>query len=449
MIHKRKRKLSIQGLHLGTIRSFKRANFNAFQIPLMKVVVNRMIDNDVAISRNYQRLVGQVFGIFGAEPQMTDVFTESLISPIRDPVSRLFPTLALNSLANPMEDGTFRFSKAASAGFHFKNLSGGEKAVFDLVLDLVIAKPAYDNTLFCIDEPEAHMNARLQAELLSVLYGLIPQTCQLMLATHSIGMMRRARDIEAEHPGSVIFLDFSERDFDERQVIEPAVPDRAFWNTAYDVALDDLAALIAPERVVICEGEPKNRNTSTNYSHDARCYERVFRAEFPETQFVPGGNALEVAEDRRGIAYALGVLTQGAQVVKLIDRDASSPQEVAEWKRRGVRVLSRRNLESYFFDDEVLRALAASVDKEDQAEALLAKKEDIRAKRPDDAPDDLKPASGEIYVACRRTLGLSAPGNDPKVFMRDTLAPLIKSGTKVYEELKRDIFGSDDGYTSE
>ena len=112
-------------------------------------------------------------------------------------------------------------------------------------------------------------------------------------------------------------------------------------------------------------------------------------------------------------------------------------------------MLSRRNLESYFFDDEVLRALAASVDKEDQAEALIAKKEDIRVKRPDDAPDDLKPASGEIYVACRRTLGLSAPGNDPKVFMRDTLAPLIKSGTKVYEELKRDIFGSDDGYTSE
>ena len=428
---------------------FQTSQLQRLPDPLDEGRVNRMIDNDVAISRNYQRLVGQVFGIFGAEPQMTDVFTESLISPIRDPVSRLFPTLTLNSLANPMEDGTFRFSKAASAGFHFKNLSGGEKAVFDLVLDLVIAKPAYDNTLFCIDEPEAHMNARLQAELLSVLYGLIPQTCQLMLATHSIGMMRRARDIEAEHPGSVIFLDFSERDFDERQVIEPAVPDRAFWNTAYDVALDDLAALIAPERVVICEGEPKNRNTSANYSHDARCYERVFRAEFPETQFVPGGNALEVAEDRRGIAYALGVLTQGAQVVKLIDRDASSPQEVAEWKSRGVRVLSRRNLESYFFDDEVLRALAASVDKEDQAEALIAKKEDIRVKRPDDAPDDLKPASGEIYVACRRTLGLSAPGNDPKVFMRDTLAPLIKSGTKVYEELKRDIFGSDDGYTSE
>ena len=161
--------------------------------PLDEPRVNRMIENDVAINRNYQRLVGQLFEIFEAEPMMTDDFTESLIRPIRDPVSRLFPDLILNSLANPMEDGTFRFSKRASEGFHYKNLSGGEKAVFDLILDLVIARRAFDNTLYCIDEPEAHMNARLQAELLSVFYELVPENCQLMLATHSIGMMRRAR----------------------------------------------------------------------------------------------------------------------------------------------------------------------------------------------------------------------------------------------------------------
>ena len=127
---------------------------------------------------------------------------------------RVFPDLELDSLGNPLEDGTFHFTKGTSKGFLFKNLSGGEKAVFDLILDFVIAGRAYDDTIFCIDEPEAHMNTRLQAELLSVLYGLIPENCQLILATHSIGMMRRARDIEAEHPGSVVFLDF-EHDFDE------------------------------------------------------------------------------------------------------------------------------------------------------------------------------------------------------------------------------------------
>ena len=224
-----------------------------------------------------------------------------------------------------MEDGTFLFSKGDSHGLPFQDLASGEKAAFDLILDLAIATDGIADdicVLFGIDEPEAHLHARLQAELLSVLYDLIPENCQLMLATHSIGMMRRARDIEIGSPGSVVFLDFGGRNFDEPQVIEPTVPDQAFWERAYHVALDDLAALVTPERVVICEGEPRNRNAGQSYSHDARCYERIFRREFPETQFVPGGNASEVAGDKRGIAYALGVLTQGSEVVKLIDRDS-------------------------------------------------------------------------------------------------------------------------------
>ena len=410
--------------------------------PLDETRVNRMIDNDVAISRNYRRIVGQVFDIFEAEPMMTTEFTSAIVDPIRDPVARLFPGLILNALANPMDDGTFRFTKGESEGFHFKNLSGGEKSVFDLVLDLVVARRSYDNTLFCIDEPESHMNSRIQAELLSVLYDLIPENCQLMLATHSIGMMRRARDLESANPGSVVFLDFGGRDFDAPQIIDPTVPDVVFWQRAYDVALDDLAALIAPERVVVCEGEPRNRNAGGSYSHDARCYERIFQGEFPETRFVPGGNAPEVAEDRRGIAYALGILTQGTEVLKLIDRDARSADEVANLTKRGVRVLSRRNLESYLLDDEVLQALALSVGREGDTAALLAAKKDIRAKRSGDAPDDLKPASGEIYLACKNTLGLAKPGNDAKTFMRDTLAPLIKPGMHVYEALKRDVFAS-------
>ena len=416
---------------------------NLQQVPnqLDEARVNRMIDNDVAISRNYQRLVGQVFEIFDADPMWTTEFTESLIGPIREPVTRLFPNLILNSLANPLQDGTFRFTKGASDGFHYKNLSGGEKSVFDLILDLAIATRVYDNTLFCIDEPEAHMNARLQADLLSVLYELIPENCQLMLATHSIGMMRRARDIEAGNPGSVVFLNFGERDFDEPVVIEPTTPDRAFWNATYEIALDDLATLVAPERVIICEGEPKTRNSGKNYSHDARCYQLIFETHFPETQFIPGGNASEVASDKRGIAFALGILTQGSEVVKLIDRDSSSPEEVADLKKDGVRVLSRRNLESYLFDDEVLGALALSVGKVDKISDLLAEKKRVLDNRTGDAPDDLKPASGEIYLACKIVLELTNPGNDAKTFMRDTLAPLIKPAMKVYEDLKQDVFG--------
>lgn len=406
--------------------------------------ISRMIDNDAAVSRNYTRIAGKVFDIFTLQsPMMTDQFVESLIGPIRTALVRLFAELRLDGLGDPLESGTFRFSKGTSSGFAYKNLSGGEKSAFDLILDLALAAERYDNTIFCIDEPEAHTNSHIQADLLSVLYGFIPHNCQLMVATHSVGMMRRARDIEAEEPGSVVFLDFGGRDFDQPQVIEPVQPDRAFWERTYEVALADLAALVAPERVVICEGEHRTRGgAAQSHSHDARCYGKMFAAEFPDTTFVPGGNAGEVAGDGRAIASALGIVVRGTDVIRLIDRDARSDEEIEDLRKSGVRVLSRRNLESYLFNDEVLRALADSVGEEDQTQALLENVHSIRAARLGDAPDDLKPASGEIYNACKQLLSLSNPGNTAKVFMRDTLAPLVEPRMRVYKELQRDIFGA-------
>ena len=412
---------------------------------LDEVRVHRMIDNDAAVGSNYQRLVANavedVFERGDGSITLND-FREQITEEIRTPFKRLFPDMEFNSLGNPMSDGTFRFTKGISERFSFKNLSGGEKSVFDLILDLVVARHSYDNTVFCIDEPESHMNARLQAELLSVLYDLVPENCQLMLATHSIGMMRRARDVEAKNPGTVAFLDFGGLDFDQPQIIRHKVPDRSFWSSAYEVALDDLAELVAPERIVICEGEPKTKDSGPNYSHDARCYEQIFQKEFPETQFIPGGNSQEVSSDKRGIGYAVGLLIKGADVIRLVDLDDQSTEEVAELNSRGVRVLSRRNLESYLFSDEVLRELANSVSKDDKVNELLSKKESIRNSRPDDPPDDLKPASGEIYNACKSVLSLTQSGNNAKTFMRDTLALFINPRMLVYEELKADIFGN-------
>ena len=202
-----------------------------------------------------------------------------------------------------LEDGTFRFTKGTSRGFPFKNLSGGEKAAFDLILDLVVSKRAYDNTLFCVDEPESHMHAGLQAELLSVLYDLIPENCQLLLATHSIGMMRRARDIEAKNPGSVVFLDFENCDFDQPQTIEPVnTPSRAFWERTYKVALGDLAALVAPSQVVICEGEPLTGQHTENKGLDATAtsaYSRASSRRLSLFQWETIGKSLETSGDWR------------------------------------------------------------------------------------------------------------------------------------------------------
>ena len=330
--------------------------------------------------------------------------------------------------------------KATAKGFQFKNLSGGEKATFDLILDIIVRKREYDNTIFCIDEPESHMNARLQSDLLSVLYDLMPENCQMFLATHSIGMMRRARDIERENLQSVAFLDFTDREFDTAQVIEPTIPNRKFWHNAYTVALDDLAALVAPSRVVICEGAPLTNQPTKNHNHDARCYEAIFGDKYPETRFVSMGSDQQIQGDKRGLAEALQLLISEIQVFRLIDRDDRTEKTIAEERAKGVKVLSRRNLESYLFDDEVLTALTESEGRVDKAEELLKEKNDILSSINDRALDDLKPAAGQIFIACRRMLQLTRRGNTAEEFARETLAPLVRPEMNVYKELRRDIF---------
>ena len=399
----------------------------------------RMIDNDVAVGINYQRLTSDAIqDVFERNDGSTtlDEFRKGVIGEVKSSFSKLFSDIELNSLGNPLRDGTFRFTKGNSRGFPFKNLSGGEKAAFDLILDLVVARRVYDDTVFCIDEAESHMNARLQARLLSVLYDLIPQNCQLMLATHSIGMMRRAEEIEMSKPGSVIFLDFGNRDFDQPQVIKPTAPNRAFWKRAYEVALDDLAALVAPSRVVICEGSPK-RGT------DAQCYERIFEIEFPDTRFVSMGGNKEIIGDTRGLAETLRLLIDGLEIVRLIDRDNRTENAIVKLNQQGVQVLSWRNLEAYLFHDEVLRELAISKGQEDKTGELIAAKQQFRnAKSGTNSPNDLKPIRREIYSACNHILQLVECGDDVAEFMLETLAPLIKPGMHVYEQLKHDIFDS-------
>lgn len=104
-------------------------------------------------------------------------------------------------------------TKGTVENFHYRNLSAGEKSAFDLILDMVVQSKCYPDAVYCIDEPETHMHTKLQGKMLRELYQLVPDNSQLWLSTHSIDMLQEAEDIEKEHPGTVVFLDFGGRDF--------------------------------------------------------------------------------------------------------------------------------------------------------------------------------------------------------------------------------------------
>ncbi|MGE3988702.1 AAA family ATPase [Pseudorhodoplanes sp.] len=411
-----------------------------------EIRIHRMIESDAVVTQNYQRLASQAFeDVFANESAETTIgeFREKVIGDIREATKRLFPELVLNSLGNPLAKGTFRFDKGATKGFEYKNLSGGEKAAFDLILDFVVKKRIYSDSVYCIDEPEAHMNTRLQGALLGELFRLLPERSQLWVATHSIGMMRKARELHDENLGRVAFLDFGGHDFDQAVVITPSRPTRAFWEGVLNVALDDLANLVAPREVIVCEGNPAGAIPGKNAEHDATIYNTVFGDEMPDAKFVASGNSKEVAADRLGFVAALPKLAIGIKVRRLIDRDDHAPADVQKMKRDGITTLGRRHLEAYLYDDEVLAALCESVGKALEAKNVIADKaQAVAASVARNNPhDDIKSAAGAIYDKTKRRLGLTGIGNDQMAFARNTLAPLLKPGMAGDADLMRDWFG--------
>lgn len=404
---------------------------------------NRLIDNDQAVSLNYRRLVSQGFeDVYErAAPSLTMAeFREGSIGEIRDAIQRLFPDLVLNSLGNPLSAGTFRFNKGDSKAFLYKNLSGGEKAAFDLLLDILIKRKEFDDTVFLIDEPDAHMSPALQGALLDELYRAVPANSQLWLATHSIGMMRRARDLAQSHLGSVAFLDFDGINFDLPVTLRPIEPNRPFWKRAMQIALDDLAGYVAPEQVILCEGG----RIEGGRDFDAECYNAIFQSEFPHVVFLGAGNASDIENDPRGVGRLLSALTPDIGVCRVIDRDDRTDDEINTLHSKGVRVLSLRTIESYLLDDAVLKAMCTAFGVHEVTSQLLeAKAVALQTSIDAGGPkDDLKRPAGDIYNAAKRFFPDRKLGSDSRAFMKGVCAPLINPGTPLYERLRNDIFGA-------
>jgi hypothetical protein len=406
----------------------------------------RSIDIDDRVTEDYQRLVASSIEALWDEDQAhvpAGEIVQALVGEIRAPLERLLPGLKFVGPDNPLDrEPTLRFSKGSALKYAYKNLSGGEKAVFDLLLDVVAKTKVFESAVWCIDEPELHVNPRIQGALLHEIMQLLGDDAQLWIATHSPGMLAMARKQYEADPDSVAFLDFSGRNPDEEITVEPTSPGRAFWREQLSVAVGDLASLIAPERVVLCEGAPNARDRP-RARWDQRVLDKVFGEHLPTVAFVSVGNSDDVVGDRMDVAHAIEALVDGVETLRVVDRDARSGEEVEELRGRGCRVLSRRHLEAYLMDPEVLDALCDSEGKPDVKDDLRraldqALEDSVGRGNP---PDDYKSASSHFVTSARTLLSMPAGGNSPAAFLRDTMAPLLAPGMGVYDQLREDVFG--------
>ena len=409
--------------------------------PLETAGTGMMIQNDATVDDNYQRIVSETLEKFYSDEndnKSVKELRDELLSKIREPLHRLFPDLLLTEIGLVTDKAEFYFSKGTTTKYGYEKLSGGEKAAFDLLLDLVVKSEYYKDTIFCIDEPETHIHTSLQASLLRELYNLVPDQSQLWIATHSFGMLKEARKLYEANPNEVAFINFDGYDFDDTVVIEPSKCDTTLWNKMIEITLDDYAPFLSPDTIVFCEGTSRGRRRK---DFDARCYANIFKNTYPNTAFYSLGSCNDVS-DKNAVVDFVTNLSPESNVIRVIDRDDRSPDEISDLNAEGIKVLSKRHLECYLLDDEVLRKWCLVNGKSDKiSEMLTMKSQKISDSIARGNPtDDIKSASNDICTEGKKLLLLTACGNNGEAIMRDTLAKLISPDMAIYQELENEIF---------
>ena len=321
--------------------------------------VDRMTETDSALVEHYQRLVAKFLPVLSnldsddASRDLAAIRAE--LARVGDALTRVLPHLRFEGLGDPTSEGSFYFTRDGDRRFRYENLSGGEKAVFDLLLDVHIAVTELGTPLVCLDEPELHLNPAVQASVLTELLELLPNESQLWIATHSVGMIRRAFEISTESPNRVAFLDFGQVEGSAPDVrLKPSSPSRRLLREAMSVALGDLAGLLATEVLVICEGSQVSDRV---LRWDERIYEQIFADLHQRVEFRSSGGKRELEQ----AAAIAAVIAPGTRILKLRDRDDLTPKHRLRLLEDDpdLRVLKRRSLESYLLADEVLHALVS------------------------------------------------------------------------------------------
>ena len=417
---------------------FQVNQFSKMNQPFDHLKVNRSIDTDQTVSENYQRLVQNTMKSLFSENNNTRTVEDlrgELIGKIRESFNRIFPELTLRNIVDPLSDSCFTFKKGNVENYPYKNLSAGEKAVFDLILDLQVKIDSYNNTIFMIDEPELHIHTSLQSKLLEELYNIIPDNSQLWINTHSLGIMQKAKEISTQYSDTVNFIDFHIESFDDETTLYPTSIDKVVWEKFLAIALGELKNSFLPSNIIVCEGSLLG---NTRKEFDAFIYSMILSKSSQNITFISGGGCNDIEKPDHAVTLVLKNLMPRTKILKLLDRDDRSEQEVKELNQDDIYVTSRRNLESYLLDDEVIEEYLKSIEKHEKlADVLKIKADALQASIMRGTPnDDLKSASGDFFTKFKQELGITRIGNRADTFLKDTIAPVIKPGMKIFEEIE-------------
>ena len=344
--------------------------------------------------------------------------------------------LQIESLGNiEANQGTIYFKKSDHpVRFDFNVLSSGEKEVVDILLDIYLRQEEYNDSIYLIDEPDLHIHTAIQKKLLIEINKLVPQNCQIWIATHSIGLIRALQD-DLKEDCQIIQFKQGYNWASTVYTLKPMSKTRANWKDVFSTALDDLSGLISPKRIVYCEGKDRPGAKGEEKGFDAKVFNNIFSEKYNDTLFVSSGGNTEL--DQRS-EIALAILTKvfsDIEILVLKDRDMSSGRPNLENDRQvylqtnpqNHRVLKRWEVENYLYDKEVLKKYC-------DLNSLSFYESEYDKFVINIVNQNLKDATGRIKNYCGITTSITTE------YFKLALAQVITSDMLIYSELEDCIF---------
>lgn len=162
--------------------------------------------------------------VFKGQQADTVKIFETYIQPLNDSLRNIFGLSPYSELQITRFEEEYNqppklfFKKGDIPDLSYDLLSHGEKQVIILLLNFIVRGEIHKNSIYFIDEMDVHLNTKLQYKLIKeITERWIPENSQLWTATHALGFIEYANDIE-----NGIISDFNDLDYDKPQILRPA-----------------------------------------------------------------------------------------------------------------------------------------------------------------------------------------------------------------------------------
>lgn len=392
-------------------------------------------DIDEKMEENYRRLYIKYNNYLNDEDCKPSEAKAKIIGDLNNSLENCLDLKIVSIGSIESSQGTLYFKKDDHpSDFEFNVLSSGEKEVVDILMDLYLRQDEYDDTVFLIDEPELHINTSIQKKLLIEINKLVGPNCQIWIATHSIGFIRALQE-DLKHDCQIIQFEDGINWASSIQTIKPMKKTLAKWKEIFETALDDLAGLISPRRLIYCEGKDRPSARGEERGFDAKVFNNIFSEKYHDTLFISSGGNTEL--DQRS-EIAIAILTKVFSDIEILvfkDRDVSSGKLTTENDRQvylrtnplNHRILKRWEIENYLYDKEVLTKFC-------DENSLSFNEVEYDKFVTDIVNQNIKDETGKIKNIC----GITTSINAEKFKLQ--LSTFITEGMAVFKELEECVF---------